>query len=157
MKLFPIMVEYRNVKTTEYIPHDVIGCHEKQAMINHGQTLQRLAERGGLSYCEALAVIEDRKWTRIEQDEAKPKVLKIIMDFELSSPSETNKTEEQQEFELRILKNYEKTLSKAYRKRTDNATLIHNILLSGTSTSGRTSCCDKCRELGVDPYSHSVN
>lgn len=34
--------------------------NEKHAMRNHSQTLERLAERGGLSPCEALAIIEKR-------------------------------------------------------------------------------------------------
>ena len=38
----------------------IIGPHERQAQINHDQTLQRLAERGGLSPAEALAVLENR-------------------------------------------------------------------------------------------------
>lgn len=35
---------------------------ENQALINHGQTLSRLKERGGISACEALAIAEKRKW-----------------------------------------------------------------------------------------------
>lgn len=81
MKLFPIMAQYRHTKTTEYIPYAVIAPHEQQALRNHMQTLQRLSERGGLSYCEALAVLEDRAWSMLEQDIAKPKVIKHMMDF----------------------------------------------------------------------------
>jgi len=40
----------------------VIAPHEDQARRNHGQTLARLAERGGLDPIEALAVIEDRDY-----------------------------------------------------------------------------------------------
>ena len=47
------------------LPWHVIAPHAKQAMSNHGQTLQRLAERGGLSFCEAAAILEDRKWVSI--------------------------------------------------------------------------------------------
>ena len=70
MKLFPVMAEYGHrikEKTTDYIPYEAIEPHERQAMQNHGQTLKRLAERGGLYYCELLAVLEDRQWTEIEQ------------------------------------------------------------------------------------------
>ena len=35
---------------------------ERRAKQNHSQTLTRLRERGGLGYCEALAVLEDRPW-----------------------------------------------------------------------------------------------
>lgn len=44
------------------VKFDVLN--EKQAQINHGQSLDRLAERGGLSPCEALAVVEKRAWKR---------------------------------------------------------------------------------------------
>ena len=42
------------------IPWAMIEPHEKQAKINHYQTLQRLSERGGLSPLEAICVLEDR-------------------------------------------------------------------------------------------------
>ena len=56
MKEFPIMTK----KGKEYIPYDIIKPHEEQALKNHcGQTLDRLAERGGLSWAEAYAVLTD--------------------------------------------------------------------------------------------------
>ena len=42
----------------------------RQAMENHGQTLERLAERGGLSLAEAAAVAERRRWRNMTADEA---------------------------------------------------------------------------------------
>lgn len=39
---------------------------EQQAMRNHGQSLRRLAERGGLSPSEALAIAERRRWHCVE-------------------------------------------------------------------------------------------
>jgi hypothetical protein len=44
------------------IPWDVVETHAKQAEQNHGQTLERLAERGGLDLSELAAVLEDRQW-----------------------------------------------------------------------------------------------
>ena len=56
MKEFPIMTN----KGKEYIPYDIIKPHEEQALKNHcGQTLDRLAARGGLSWAEAYAVLTD--------------------------------------------------------------------------------------------------
>jgi len=46
------------------IPFAMIAPHEKQAQRNHWQSLERLAQRGGLSACEALAILEDREWAR---------------------------------------------------------------------------------------------
>ena len=42
----------------------------RQAEINHGQTLERLAERGGLSLSEAAAVALRRKWEPMSADAA---------------------------------------------------------------------------------------
>lgn len=67
--------------TGESIPWDAIISHEKQAIRNHGQTLRRLAERGGLDYTEVLAVLEDRDYSRMEQGIAKQRVLQIITVF----------------------------------------------------------------------------
>lgn len=36
--------------------------NDAQAMKNHGQSLKRLAERGGLSSSEALAIMDGRRW-----------------------------------------------------------------------------------------------
>ena len=71
--LFPIL----GTKPKVYIPWEYIQPHEEQALKNHGQTLKRLAERGGLDWTEALAVLEDRKWMNMDESEAKEKVLEI--------------------------------------------------------------------------------
>lgn len=78
MKTFPIMAsmaEQREIRKgvplrTE-IPWDVIAPFEKFAMANHDQTLERLAERGGLSPCEAIAVMEGRKWRQMDPGAAR--------------------------------------------------------------------------------------
>jgi len=41
-----------------------------QAMDNHRQTLERLAERGGVSLAEAAALAEGRRWRAMTNDEA---------------------------------------------------------------------------------------
>lgn len=40
--------------------------NEDQAQINHGQTLQRLKERGGLSVREILAIVNRKRWSYYE-------------------------------------------------------------------------------------------
>lgn len=67
----------------EYIPHEVLIPHEKRTMENHGgQTLQRLAERGGLSWYEILCVLEDvRDIKGLENEDCKRKVWKHILKF----------------------------------------------------------------------------
>ncbi len=37
---------------------------------NHSQSAQRLAERGGLSWCEAAAIIENRRYRQMDVAEA---------------------------------------------------------------------------------------
>lgn len=78
-KLFPIMVGRSGHRAYAYIPWSVIEPHEEQAKRNHSQTLARLAERGGLSACEALAVLEDREWRQIsvEKDALKQLYAKV--------------------------------------------------------------------------------
>lgn len=39
---------------------------ERHAKVNHGQSLARLKERGGLSLCEASAIVERKPWHRID-------------------------------------------------------------------------------------------
>lgn len=39
---------------------------EKQAQKNHGQSLDRLAERGGLSPSEALSIIDGLSWGAVK-------------------------------------------------------------------------------------------
>jgi hypothetical protein len=54
---FPIMS-----KVVPSIPWAMIAPHEARALRNHGQTLRRLAERGGLSPDEAMRILDDRPW-----------------------------------------------------------------------------------------------
>lgn len=50
------------------IPWDMISPHDAQARSNHGgQSLERLAQRGGLAACEALDIIEGRRWGSTKQ------------------------------------------------------------------------------------------
>ena len=44
-----------------------VAPHEKQALENHGQTLERLAQRGGLSPRELLAVLRGVGWHDVHE------------------------------------------------------------------------------------------
>ena len=71
----PIM----GVKEMLPIPWAIIAQHEKQAQRNHGdQTLRRLAERGGLSPCEAVAILEDRPWKQMDETAAIKRLAELI-------------------------------------------------------------------------------
>lgn len=52
----------------ENIDWDLIERHRGQAEENHGQSLERLAERGGLSWYELYCVLSDTKWTKVKLD-----------------------------------------------------------------------------------------
>lgn len=78
MKSFPLM----NSKgmPSGSMPLEIIALHENQAMKNHGgQTLRELAKRGGLSFEEALAVLEDRPFCK--DSLADIKLNKIVKEF----------------------------------------------------------------------------
>ena len=59
----------------QYIPRGLLMIHEGQAWKNHGQSLSRLAQRGGLSWTEALAIIEGKSWKDAEHDENTAEVI----------------------------------------------------------------------------------
>ncbi len=63
---YPILGSGRGPR--QYIPRGLLSPHEEQAWRNHGQSLSRLAQRGGLSWVEALAIIQDKNWKDVEQN-----------------------------------------------------------------------------------------
>lgn len=85
MKTFPIMrvrgEEQAKDFAVETIPFALIAPHERQAQKNHRQTLARLAERGGLSPSEALAVLEDRRRHPIPAAEARKRLAAKVEAF----------------------------------------------------------------------------
>ena len=72
-RMFPIM-------NGEPIPWVVIEPCERQAKINHGQSLQRLAQRGGLGCDEALRILTGQSFTMSCDPDAKRKLREIIKD-----------------------------------------------------------------------------
>ncbi|CAB3850444.1 hypothetical protein LMG26846_01965 [Achromobacter insuavis] len=48
------------------IPFAMIQPHEAQALRNHGQTLERLAQRGGLAASEAVAIMKGLCWSAVK-------------------------------------------------------------------------------------------
>lgn len=62
---FPIM----GSKVIRSIPWQMIKPHEQQAQRNHGQTLHRLAQRGGLDPTEAVWVMTGKPWHGTPKDD----------------------------------------------------------------------------------------
>lgn len=91
--MFPILHNYRLLETVQtvrkggavalvvQIPWGMIAPHERQAHDNHGQTLARLAERGGLSACEACAVLDNRKWQKMHDAAAHARLMHLIDEY----------------------------------------------------------------------------
>ncbi len=93
-RMFPIMGINYNYKDLIYeiresgalsivvqIPWDMIAPHEAQAKTNHGHTLMRLAERGGLGPAEALAVFQDRRYRHMPRGKANLELLALVTAF----------------------------------------------------------------------------
>lgn len=66
----------------EYVSWADVAPHERQAMRNHdGQTLRRLAGRGGLSWGELFYVLRDEEFpfrSHVTNEDAKPLVLAML-------------------------------------------------------------------------------
>ncbi len=93
MSLFPILQSHEERKAHTDgknfgIPWEVVKPHAEQAMRNHYQTLERLAERGGLSWSEMAAVLEDRPWSQMSASEAIQHVLHLVTQAKFPRPND---------------------------------------------------------------------
>lgn len=76
------------------IPMKMLEPHERQAQSNHSQSLKRLAERGGLSACEANAILEDRQWHRQGLVESYNALLAHLREFSAEAERDASKARE---------------------------------------------------------------
>ena len=60
------------------IPWDMLLPHEQQAQKNHYQTLGQLAEQGGLTPDEVVAILEDRSYYVMDELTAIERLAKLI-------------------------------------------------------------------------------
>lgn len=82
---FPIIITESNPSALKSIPWTMISPHEDQAIKNHGQTLERLAERGGLSAYEAVCVLTDQSFDlreKIDKEKYSQKLKLLKEDYE---------------------------------------------------------------------------
>lgn len=75
LKDFPILNSKIGPKT---IPAINVYLHADQAERNHRQTVNRLAERSGLSWCELFAVLHDKPWRSMNEQEAHDGCMSLI-------------------------------------------------------------------------------
>lgn len=78
MTVFRIMHSY----CLSEIPYGMIALHGAQAYRNHSQSIDRLNERGGLSPCEAVAVLEDREWKKMPTGDADLRLILLVEEYE---------------------------------------------------------------------------
>lgn len=93
MKMFPILFDHKvkeeiaavrgafGVSLVIALPWPMMEPHEAQAERNHSQSIARLAERGGLSACEACAVLEDRGYRRMHPFEAHNRLKDLFQEW----------------------------------------------------------------------------
>lgn len=63
----------------------------------------------------------------------------------------------EKDFIIGVLKNIEREMPKAKRKRLNNIQVIQRYLLARTECAGRTSCYIQCKLLGIDPDAYTFN
>ncbi|QCO00540.1 hypothetical protein D3093_35440 (plasmid) [Azospirillum argentinense] len=91
---FPILYPTRPpTDAPRSIPWSLVALHRAQAQINHVQTLESLAERGGLAPCELLAVLEDRSHLRMHLEDAIRQLRALCDAFDLGAAAERAKLE----------------------------------------------------------------
>lgn len=66
---------YAKLGLPSSVPFALIGSRAQRCMTNHFQTPQRLAERGGLSPGEMTAIIEDRPWHKMTEEDSISRLL----------------------------------------------------------------------------------
>lgn len=67
------------------VPWGFVEPHEKQAWTNHGQTLARLAQRGGLSPAELLAIATGRglrEMWGVTDVEAASRLMELLREYD---------------------------------------------------------------------------
>jgi hypothetical protein len=89
VKTFPVLwqctprerTELRKAECPVSVPWDLVAPHQLQASKNHSQSIARLAERGGLSPSELVAVIDGHgyDWIRSTTSLAQvPRLLELV-------------------------------------------------------------------------------
>lgn len=81
---FPVMgPNYSRVGEVRLtVPQACVLEHEAQAQRNHGQSVARLKERGGLAWAELAAVLWDRKYHRMDLDAAHASAMTKVLVWE---------------------------------------------------------------------------
>jgi hypothetical protein len=85
VRRFPVLLgDQRSIWPTvpDSIPWDAVSAHEPQARANHGRSLELLAQQGGLSPYELLAVLMDQPFWRCNLPEPATVIRKLKQKIE---------------------------------------------------------------------------
>lgn len=66
------------------MPLEMLVEHEKRAILNHGQSLKQLRERGGLAPVEALAILQNKGWDKLDPKTAEQELFYLVKEYENS-------------------------------------------------------------------------
>ena len=95
VKKFPVMTTPR--RAGAFVFWEMVEPHREQAHRNHGQSLERLAERGGCCPEELCAILEDREYCSMDYAEAESRLGELVTEFILTptfkSPSQLSENE----------------------------------------------------------------
>lgn len=69
----------------EPFPMALLRPHEMQAFKNHDQSLEMLASRGGCGASELVAILEDRPWSKMDEDDAFVRLAAYVLKHGLAS------------------------------------------------------------------------
>ena len=82
IKRFPVLLSHMERSKfddcPESIPWELVEPHTWQALKNHGQSIARLAERGGLDPSELVAIFERRPWRKMTMRDAVNRLKQMI-------------------------------------------------------------------------------
>jgi len=81
-RTFPILLIPANAGEQASIPWDFIKPHAHQAWLNHGQTLEQLAEGGGLSWYQILCVVAGTSEYPLSPDQAQIEVEARVQEWQ---------------------------------------------------------------------------
>ena len=77
-RVFPILASGRITGLPTFVPWWFVEQHREQAMDNHSQTLERLADRGGLGWVELYFVVTDKPFPFGTKYDARACALRVI-------------------------------------------------------------------------------
>lgn len=80
---FPVLSSCRHPRMPRSVPWRLLAPHEEQARANHSQTLERLAERGGLDVTEMAVILRNEKWPMAWYGGVPPAELERAVDYVL--------------------------------------------------------------------------